>query len=224
MRRWANYMKKRLLSASGKIAIVVLCIFTVIALKTFVIDYSHVSGYSMNPTLRDGQPLLVLKCAYGLRKPRNAYEIPILGSILYYVSDKTKVDSVLKQRKSFEYIHGSLPSRGDIVALNIPGNNHFHAVKRCVAIAGDSIPYPVDLLPYEIVPYKGMVIDARAINEKQRKYLMQNRDFRFDAVDSAFVALDNFVYVVGDNMDASEDSRRWGPMAMNQVFGRVIYR
>ena len=187
-----------------------------------VIDYSYVSGHSMSPTLRDGQPLLVIKCAYGLRKPRNIYEIPLLGTILYYWSAESEVDSVLKMNKSFEYTLPSLPERGDIVALNIPGNNHFHAVKRCIAIAGDTIPYPNRSMPYDLVPYKGMVIKARELDEHQCKYLMHNRDFRFDTSDSTFVALDNFVYVMGDNLSTSEDSRRWGPIPMNLIFGRVI--
>lgn len=204
------------------VLLVIIVVAAAISLKTMVIDYSHVSGYSMSPTLHDGQPLLVVKCAYGLRKPRNVYEIPLLGTLLYYLSEESEVDSVLKTSKSFEYLFPSLPERGDIVALNIPGNNHFQAVKRCVAIAGDTIPYPNHSMPYDVVPYKGMVIEARCLDERQRKHLMRNRDFRFDIADSTFVALDDFVYVTGDNLNASEDSRRWGAVPMNLIFGQVI--
>lgn len=204
--------------------IFIIMVLTCIAIKTMIIDYSHVSGYSMSPTLHDGQSLLVVKCAYGIRKPRNFYEIPLLGSLKYYLSKEAEVDSVLKMSKSFEYLFQSLPERGDIVALNIPGNNHFQAVKRCVAIAGDPMPYPPKTIPYTIVPYKGMTIDAKSLDEAQCKYLRRNRDFRFEESDSTFIALDDFVYVVGDNLNASDDSRKWGAVAMNLIFGRVIHR
>lgn len=188
-----------------------------------VIDYSYVSGASMTPTLHDGQSLLILKCAYGIRKPRNVYEIPIVGIIVYYFTPNSEVDSVLKENKSFEYINPSLPDRGDIVALNIPNQNHFHAVKRCIAVAGDSIPYKRNALPYEIVPYKGMVIKTKILSSNQIKYMQHNKYFSFDSKDSVYIALEDFVYVVGDNLDASEDSRRWGAIPMSLIFGKVIY-
>lgn len=219
-------MRRRLLNVCAKtlrlLILPVIVVAAVIFLKTTAVDYSHVSGHSMSPTLYDGQSLLVIKCAYGLRKPRNVYEIPLLGTLLYYLSTDSAVNSELKKSGSFEYLFSSLPKRGDIVALNIPGNNHFQAVKRCVAIAGDTIPYPAHTMPYEVVPYKGMVINARSLDDRQRKYLMRNRDFRFDNADSIFVALDDFVYVTGDNLNASDDSRKWGAVPMNLIFGRVI--
>ena len=176
----------------------------------------------MWPTLHDGQSALVIKCAYGIRKPRNLFEIPLLGSLLFTLSTEHKVDSVLKLNKSFKYLFSSLPKRGDIVALNIPSCNRNRAVKRCMAIAGDALPDPHPNLPYDTIPYKGMIIDAKNLTYMQKEYLQHHREFRFDDKDSTYVAIDDFVYVIGDNEGTSEDSRRWGPIAMNLIFGRVI--
>lgn len=68
-----------------------------------------------------------------------------------------------------------------------------------------------------------MVIRAQSLNDSQYKYLEQNRDFIFNDSDSTFVVLDDFIYVIGDNNDVSEDSRKWGPVAMNLIYGRVFY-
>lgn len=176
----------------------------------------------MSPTLRDGQRLIIIKCAYGFRKPRNIYEVPAIGTLIYYLVDEESVNSVLKEHKSFEYFSGSLPERGDIVALNMPGNDHYHAVKRCIAIAHDSIPGKNNGYPSEIIPFKGMVINAKTLTDDQTKYLQHQRDFKFNAADSTFTALDDFIYIVGDNDKASLDSRSFGPIPMNLVFGRVI--
>lgn len=227
MMRWVNYMRKRLLNICNRvlrvILVLLLSILITIFIKTIAIDYSYVSGHSMSPTLHDGQPLLVMKCSYGARKPRNIYEIQILGSVVYYLSEKSVVDSVLRNNPPFEYMFlFSFPKRGDIVVLNVPVNNNLHAVKRCVAIAGDSIPYNKNTLPYNIVPYKGMVIDAKSLNEMQSKYMQQNKSFMFEEKDSTYIALDDFVYVLGDNLEHSEDSRNWGAIPMSLIFGQVF--
>jgi signal peptidase I len=41
-----------------------------IILKLFVIDVLHVSGTSMNPTLKDGSIVIVNKLAYGITSPK----------------------------------------------------------------------------------------------------------------------------------------------------------
>ena len=77
-----------------------------IGAKAFVLDVAVVDGRSMRPTLESGSLVLVLRCAYGIRRPWGS------GYILRY----------------------GAPRRGDIVAAASPRDG-FAVVKR-VAAAG----------------------------------------------------------------------------------------
>ena len=56
---------------NGQWLVLVVCVGLVIGLllKMFVVDFLHVSGTSMTPTIEDGDIIFVNKLAYGLDKP-----------------------------------------------------------------------------------------------------------------------------------------------------------
>ncbi len=201
----------------------------VILIKMFLIELHTVRGYSMTPTLSHGEYVFIKKNAYGYRLPRNVYEIPWVGNIAYFFHSDEHIDSILSLNKSFTYIHSKIPDLNDIIAMNIPGNNHFMAIKRCVALPGDSIYALCDTTHlsakarlFRIVPYRGMKINSSELNGTQFRMLSRNRDFEFNTEDSTFTALDDFIFVMGDNRNGSEDSRTWGPIPLNLVAGKLI--
>ena len=151
-------------------------IFLIIILsKMFIIEIFMVKGYSMFPTLSDGESVLVAKCAYGFRKPRNVYEIPLVGLLMALVPPGSIIDKTIKESGMFQRIAPSTPRRGDIVAFNMPANIHYHAVKRVAAISGDSMPNlkiagvipPLSRLP--TVPCAGDRIGWHTVDSVQRK-------------------------------------------------------
>jgi signal peptidase I len=94
-------MKSRTFRPGWAILAAALLFFCV---KVFVLDVAVVDGFSMRPTLESGNLVLVLRCAYGLRRPWGSGYILCWGS----------------------------PRRGDIVAAASPRDG-LAVVKRIAA-------------------------------------------------------------------------------------------
>lgn len=183
----------------------------------------------MHPTLNNGDHVFIKKSAYGIRLPRNMYEIPWLGNVAYYITPDDYIDSIISTDKSFYYINVSIPDKGDIIALNVPGNNHMKAIKRCVGLSGDSLINICDTTclserakTFPVIPFKGMKVPKSQLSEFQSYLLNKNRDFYYNEHDSSFIALDNFIFVLSDNMPGAEDSRTWGAIPNNLIIGKLI--
>ena len=66
-----------------------------VCLKMFVIDIFHVSGSSMNPTLQNGNYVVIYKCCNGIRLPRNVFEVPWIGTLAYYCTPNGYINQIL---------------------------------------------------------------------------------------------------------------------------------
>lgn len=88
--------------------LILLAVLSAAFLKAFVVDLAVVEGRSMLPALRQGDLVLVLRCAYGLRLPRRGGE----GSYL---------------------LRWARPSPGEIVAAASPRDG-LAVVKRVAAV------------------------------------------------------------------------------------------
>lgn len=202
-----------------------------IAIKQFVIDIFHVSGNSMYPTIQDGDNILVLKCCYNIRKPRTIYEIPWIGILINYCVPRSLTNSILKSVQSEGWgIIANLSSikRGDIIAFNIPQHPNQYAVKRCVALPGETIEEYIKevkspwLTPFSIIPYKGMKIKMSELSDIEKKLIRQNTSFKYSDKDSCYIALNNFYLVLGDNRIIPEDSRLWGCIPEDHIIGKAV--
>jgi signal peptidase I len=124
-------------------------------LRVFVFDGVRVASSSMEPTLRVGDRLLANTFVYGTVVPVVGLQLPGITS----------------------------PARGDVVLFRHPDRPREVFVKRCTAVAGDSVQVESGT---SVVP-EGML------------------------------------YVLGDNRDASWDSRNWGFLPIEQVVGRAEF-
>ncbi len=79
-----------------KLPFLYICIFVGILLgiilKFFVLDFLHISGFSMSPTIKDGETVLVNKLAYGLNVPFKGrfflqWNSPKQGDVVIYFHD-----------------------------------------------------------------------------------------------------------------------------------------
>lgn len=187
----------------------------------------------MFPTLKDGNYVVVLKSYYGIRKPKSIYEIPWLGILANYCMDRNYTDSILKETKLKNWekkIKFFSMKRGDIIAFNIPQYPNEYAIKRCVALPGDSIKKYVGkvvspwLTPFEIVPYQGMAIKKDSLTSNEQRFIMQNKAFKYSPKDSCYIALMDCFLVLGDNLEVSEDSRIWGCIPENNIIGKFAFK
>src|SRR5262252_11101525 len=88
-------------------------IFIVFLLRSFVVEPFRIPSGSMNPTLQDGDFILVNKFIYGIR-------IPIVNK---------------------EIVEVRTPQRGDVMVFRYPEDPSVDYIKRVVGLPGDTVSY-----------------------------------------------------------------------------------
>lgn len=195
MNRWREYLTT-----------LILAILCALLMRSYVVTAYKVPTGSMQPTLKPGDFIFCSRMSYG-------FPIP-------FAKKKWGV---------------SMPERGDLVVFNYPNQPDSTYVKRVVGLPGDRVQiikgrlylneeplkYELDSQASKDNPnhelfdiYKEMSGDShwRVIFQKQA----ENKDF------GPFVVPPGEIFLLGDNRDASDDSRYWGTVPMTQVVGRVV--
>jgi len=183
-------------------------ILAVFVLRSFVVEPFRIPSGSMNPTLYDGDFILVNKFGYGLRCPVGNCKLLPIGE----------------------------PQRGDVVVFRYPAlsatdpnlGNDF--IKRVVGVPGDHIQYVDKVLTVNgqkvgeqlagVFPEDGI---AQRFSEDllgvQHSILM-NPGQRSPEVD--LTVPPGRYFMMGDNRDGSNDSRYWGFVPEENLKGRAI--
>lgn len=178
------------------------------AVEAFVIP----SG-SMIPTLLVNDHIFVNKAAYGVRVPFTSTWLLRFGS----------------------------PERGEVIVFRSPEPDGITLVKRVVAIAGDRVEYDGQTLTLNgqkvsvsPKPVDGLAHVREADLEGAKRdhvELIESLPGRAHAVvqhtASASLGLepltvpDSHVFVMGDHRDNSRDSRYWGVVPVENLYGRA---
>ncbi len=101
--------------------------------------------------------------------------------------------------------HG--PRRGDVVVLQDPGGSPELLIKRVVGLPGERVT----------IANGSVFVDGVAIDEP---YLDQDTQ----GGGRSWVVPPFTVFVLGDNRSASRDSRIFGPVALDEILGRALFR
>lgn len=194
MTRWRDY-----------ILILALAISLALIVRSYLVTAYKVPTGSMQPTLKPGDFIFASRIAYGI-------QVPFRTSVLNY----------------------SLPEPGDLVIFSYPQHPEVTYVKRVVGLPGDRVQLVkgrlvINEIPaeYEIIadqPHDNPNAELFDIFEERsqghaRKVIFQKRgaeDF------GPFVVPPDEIFLLGDNRDASDDSRYWGTVPMSQVKGQVV--
>lgn len=194
-------------------------IVALLALRWTIVEPYVVPTGSMEPTLKTGDRLYALKCAYDVR-------FPFTDWILFHT--------------------GKL-KRGDVVLFKNPRDTSITYVKRAIGLPGDKILYQDGKLfvnKEEIVdvphPDRTVMYDIERADEKtlylenyfgvphymikenmpseQRQYIeLEHMKFRDVTVP------EGYFFAVGDNRDNSLDSRIWGFAPLSYLKGRGMF-
>jgi signal peptidase I len=175
-------------------------------LVTFVFAAFHIPSESMQPGLQVGDRVLVSKFSYGYSR----HSLP-LG-----------IGYVLPQSWSGR-VFGSLPDRGDVVVVRDPDQG-INLIKRVIGLPGDRIEMRAgrlyingDRIPREpnaTVRYRdrnGVLVQAASYIETlpggdTHEIYERSDTAPLDDV-GPFVVPENNLFLMGDNRDASADSR-----------------
>jgi signal peptidase I len=109
------------------------------------------------------------------------------------------------------YLFGN-PQRGDIVVFDPPGSapNDPPLIKRLIGLPNETIEFR-DALVY----INGVKLDEPYIKEPCQPYSCPNQKWTLGQ---------NEYFFMGDNRNHSRDSRSFGPITHDRIFGRAIFR
>jgi signal peptidase I len=98
--------------------------------------------------------------------------------------------------------------RGDTVVFWYPGDPSKSYIKRVIALPGDT----VELREGRVI------VNANPIQEP---YVAM--DFRDRSSMEPLVVPDGTYFVLGDHRNSSNDSRNWGPVPAESIYGRAVF-
>ncbi len=189
-------------------------ILALLALRwTFVEPYVVPTG-SMEPTLKTGDRLYALKCAYDVR-------IPFTEQILF------KTGSV---------------QRGDIILFRYPRDPNVTFVKRAVGLPGDRVEFRSGKLlvngqeierhelkdrslMYDIDDADDKTLFVENLTGKKHYMILTNSheyDVRTRYMEETVIP-EGHLLAIGDNRDNSSDSRFWGFVPMENLKGKAMF-
>lgn len=114
-------------------------------------------------------------------------------------------DERLVIEKLSYHFHG--PRRGDVVVLHDPGGSPELLIKRVIGLPGERVT----------ISDGRVFIDGVALDEE---YLVQPTQ----GGGRSWTVPPFSVFVMGDNRAASRDSRIFGPVKLDQILGRALFR
>jgi signal peptidase I len=97
------------------------------------------------------------------------------------------------------------PKIGDVVVFHFPGNPEEEFIKRVIGLPGDLI---------EIAAGR-VLVNGQVLNED---YIATPPLY-----EGEWSVSEGTLFVLGDNRNNSDDSHRWGPVAIDQVVGKAIF-
>jgi signal peptidase I len=183
-------------------------IFAVFVLRSFVIEPFRIPSPSMVPTLYPGDFILVNKFGYGLRCPVGSCKLVDIGE----------------------------PQRGDVVVFRYPApsksdpNYGSDFIKRVIGLPGDHIQYldktllvngqKIDVQRAGLFPEDGPAqrFDEDLTGVKHNILMIAGQPSREVDV----VVPPGHYFMMGDNRDASNDSRYWGFVPEANLKGRAM--
>ncbi|MBI1806544.1 MAG: signal peptidase I [Ignavibacteria bacterium] len=217
--------------------IVVATLLASLLLKGFVVDAVYVPSPSMEGTLLTGDYLLVNKLVYGARSPKH---LPFTQA----------------EFPSIQFPKLKSITRGDVVVFELPvvDPDHYsdqpvYFVKRCVAVAGDTISmqngklflnraYSMDAGGHDrdfgpiVVPKRGDTMTLTQENFIQWQELISREGHTIKRLPSvilvdgkpttSYTVTRNYLFVLGDNREHSYDSRHWGFLPEENVIGKAM--
>lgn len=211
-------------------------LFWVFVIKSSVLDANNIPSGSMVPTLKIGDFLFVNKMRYNLRVPFTHINLlrfgyPQRGDIVTFIppdsadlQGKTLVKRIVgmpgdhvKVKDDEVYINGT---KYDVELVD---DEEFHAILDDIDFSKEESKEEIFQLYKEKIPHD----TAQNKNEKNilEHYMLKQKIFlpffSLRTVNKEWIIPPNKYFVMGDNRDNSDDSRRWGYVDLDAIEGKV---
>ncbi|MBF0311817.1 MAG: signal peptidase I [Oligoflexia bacterium] len=207
--------KQKIIREVKTISIIIVLVFV---FRSICFEPFKIPSGSMIPTLMIGDFILVNKMAYGWKVPfSDMFSDPI-------------------------YISGSkAPKRGDVIVFKYPKDPSINYIKRVIGLPGDIVEMKDKVVYINDKPISAESIDGKKYmddmddkfkdrnlkffksktGEHAHTYQIDADDFFKSDFDKIEVPRDHY-FVMGDNRDASADSRVWGFVPFNNIKGNAV--
>ncbi|ENO80044.1 signal peptidase I [Thauera sp. 27] len=199
-------------------------ILIVFGLRSFIVEPFKIPSGSMIPTLLVGDFILVNKWTYGIRLP------------------------VINQK----VIDINAPERGDVMVFRYPADPSLDYIKRVVGLPGDRVEYvnkrlsingqpvPIEEVGAYLHPDRlyyspqfterlGAVEHSVLIERDAPAFIPQVMNFpgrencTYTSAGVSCTVPQGHYFVLGDNRDASSDSRVWGFVPEQNIVGKAFF-
>jgi signal peptidase I len=162
--------------------IIIVAVLLAMFVRTFFLQAFRIPSESMEDTLLVGDFLFANKLIYGAK-------LPFVDVWLPSVRD---------------------PKPEDIIIFKYPGDRKTPYIKRCVAVAGQTVELKNSVL----------YIDGIRQSEEYSKYI---RGTNIPRHFGPYTVPENHVFMMGDNRDNSSDSRVWGALDQDLIMGKAMF-
>lgn len=169
----------------------VLALLIFVAVRSVVLNF-RVDGSSMEPSLHNGEMLLVNRQVY------THFDANSLLSTIPGIGQQVGNDWYL--------FHP--PQRGDIVIFEPPQPHSEPYIKRIIGLPGESVS----------VHDGGVYIDGKRLDEPYLNSLTLSQGI---TTGQPYVVEPDHVFVLGDNRNNSSDSRRFGSVPISNIIGKA---
>jgi signal peptidase I len=109
------------------------------------------------------------------------------------------------------------PQRGDIIVFRYPVDLKKDFIKRCVAVEGQTVA-----IRNKVLYVDGVKQDEPYVIHEDDRILPREASVRDNF--GPIVVPKGRIFMMGDNRDNSLDSRFWGPLSLDLVRGKAIFR
>ena len=180
-------------------------ILLALLIRTVLFEAFEIEGPSMEPTLLNGDRVVVAKFLYGLFLPLSSQSA----------------------------VNWSVPALGDVVIIKSPADN-VDIVKRIIALSGDRIEIVNGVIYRNDIPMAtseaGPCVNGRGRRNPNCRVLqtrLGDKTFRISGAPmwqnrESITIPEGYVYVLGDHRDSSNDSRTIGPIPLRRLKGKAL--
>ena len=174
---------------------ILIALLLALLIRTFIIQAFKIPSGSMESTLLIGDHILVSKFSYGTHIPN---EIPFLDIKLF--------DDIV--------LFSKVPQRGDIIVFKFPKDERRDFIKRVIGLPGDFLEVRRQKVYINDKLYEDT--HARHTDPASNDSLVPRDDF------GPVLVPEEYVFVMGDNRENSQDSRYWGFLNVKKIRGKAL--
>ncbi len=197
-------------------------------LRQLIFQAFRIPTGSMLETLQIGDYLFVNKFLYGAKTPER------IRILKWTLIDGLPVLQLPAVRE---------PRQGDIIVFEYPKDRNLDYIKRCVAVAGDTVSVDAGVLRVNGEIYESNfgerdgdhscipiwtdpeLCPAPRAKHDQAKYISNERNhiWPWPGMPTPYIVPEGHIFMMGDNRYNSADSRYWGALDTKLIKGKAMF-